>query len=56
MFDTPVPSRFEHVEMAHQVGLRISVRVFDRITNARLGAEMDDPVELPTVQSSGQSA
>jgi hypothetical protein len=36
--------------MADQVGLDVSARILDRITDAGLGAEMDDAVELLTLQ------
>jgi hypothetical protein len=40
-----VTRELEHVEVADQVRVNVGVRVFDRIADAGLGAEMDDLVE-----------
>ena len=49
-----VAGDLKHVEMADQVGLDVGVRVFDRVTHARLGAEVDDAVELVLPEGLGQ--
>ena len=45
MLDLAMAGQLEHVDLAHQVGADIGLRIDQRVADARLRAEMDDPVE-----------
>ena len=40
-----MPARFEHVQERDQIGLRVGVRMGDRVAHARLRGEMNDAIE-----------
>ena len=50
MGDLPLPADLQQVEVAQQVGPGIGAGVLQAVTNARLGSEVDDPVELRSGQ------
>src|SRR5438128_4710180 len=41
-----MPRQFEHVQMTDQVRLGVDQRMIERIAHTRLGAEMDDSLEV----------
>src|SRR5690348_10496433 len=45
------PAVFQNVEMADQVGLRIGMRVFERVTHASLCAHVNDFIYAMRLQS-----
>lgn len=54
MSDLALAGNFEQVEMADQIGLSISMRVFDGISNPGLRAQMDDTVYFLAFKRSRQ--
>ena len=47
MTDLPGPRQLEHVDLPHEVGADIGLRIDERIANPGLGTQVDDPVETP---------
>jgi hypothetical protein len=45
MLDLAVAGQLKHVDLPHQVGTDVSLRVNQRISNTCLGAEVNNPVE-----------
>src|SRR5436190_602982 len=46
MLDLAMASEFQHVDLSHQIGSDVGLRIDQRIADPRLGAQMDDPVEF----------
>ena len=49
-----MPRNLQHIEMANKIRLNVSARIIDRIAHSRLRAEMDDTIELSTVEREGK--
>ncbi len=54
MATVSMPGHFQHVEMTNQIGLRVGERIFDRIANSRLRAQVHDPVDRAALDRSIQ--
>ncbi|MNG89842.1 hypothetical protein D3C79_487210 [compost metagenome] len=50
-----MPTPFKNVQMANQVGIRISQGVIQRITHPGLGAKVNDPLKLMFSKQLGNS-
>ena len=46
MFGLPMTAAFEHIEKAPEIGIEISVRILQRVTNPGLCREMHDRPEF----------
>ncbi|KEP72091.1 hypothetical protein HR12_28685 [Microbacterium sp. SUBG005] len=45
MLNLVLATAFQHVQVTYQVCIRVGMRVFQRVTHARLGGKMDHAVK-----------